>query len=392
MTSVWNVASVTSIDMAKNDTGDISAPGGDADSRGMSLPCGDMEHASTATTGALPGIDVEPLSAWLGANIPGAAAPFTFDVVAGGHSNLTYVVTSSTGSRFVLRRPPLGHVLPSAHDMGREHRIISALAPTPVPVAPALAYCDDLAVNGAPFYVMGFVDGLVLRDVHQAENSLSVEARGAASQSIVDTLAAIHAVDLSAVGLDDLGRHDGYIARQLKRWYGQWNAQKTRELSEVDHVHEALSTRIPDQGPASIVHGDYRLDNCMLHRDGTVAAVLDWEICTLGDPLADIGMLQVYWTGPDDQDTAWTGSATKAPGFANRAELLDRYAEVSGRDLSSIDFYVAFAYWKLACILEGVYARYLGGALGERDTSAYDVFKVQVERAAAQSAEYAERL
>ena len=177
----------------------------------------------------------------------------------------------------------------------------------------------------------------------------------------------IHAVDLDAAGLSELGRHEGYIARQLKRWYGQWNQGKTRDLAAVDRVHDRLSERIPDQGPATIVHGDYRLDNCMVDDTGEVVAVLDWEICTLGDPLADLGLLQVYWTGPDDADSAWTGSATTPTGFWNRAQLAERYAEVSGRDVSQLDFYVAFAYWKLACILEGVYSRYLGGALGEQD-------------------------
>ncbi len=336
------------------------------------------------------GIDVARVTAWLAANVAPSTPPYDFDLIAGGHSNLTYRVTDAVGHRCVLRRPPLGHVLASAHDMGREHRIIKALGPSPVPVAPALAYCDDPAVNGAPFYVMGFVDGLVLRDRETAEAELSESARAEAGASLVDTLAAIHAVDPSAVGLGDLGRHDGYIARQLKRWYGQWNQSKTRELPDVDRAHDALAARVPPQGPACIVHGDYRLDNTMLDDQGHVVAVLDWEICTLGDPLADAGLLFVYWTGPGDDETAWAGSATTAPGFADRAELLERYAKVSGRDLSDIDFYIAFAFWKLACILEGVYARYLGGALGGgRDAAEYAPFAVQVDRAAAAAAGYA---
>jgi aminoglycoside phosphotransferase (APT) family kinase protein len=267
--------------------------------------------------------------------------------------------------------------------MGREHRIINGLQHTAVPVAPALGFCDDLAVNDAPFYVMGFVEGYVLRDKAAAEAVLSIAARRAASESLVDTMAAIHQVDLPAAGLDQLGRHEGYIARQLKRWYGQWNQQKTRDLPAVDRVHDELSRRIPEQGPATLVHGDYRLDNCMVGPDGKVVAVLDWEICTLGDPLADLGLLQVYWTGPDDASSAWTGSATTAEGFFNRAELAQRYAQVSGRDLSNLPFYVSFAYWKLACILEGVYARYLGGALGARDAAELEPFKLQVDGAAA---------
>jgi len=331
----------------------------------------------------VPGIDVPAVTTWLEANIPGAAGPFTFDAIAGGHSNLTYRLAGADGRAFVLRRPPLGHRLASAHDMGREHRIIHGLQSSNVPVAPALGFCDDPAVNDAPFYVMGFVQGHVLRERAAAEAVLTVDQRRHASESLVDTLAKIHAVDLRAVGLDDLGKHEGYIARQLKRWYGQWNAQKTRELPAVDRVHDELMRRIPDQGPATIVHGDYRLDNCMVGDDGTVVAVLDWEICTLGDPLADVGLLQVYWTGPHDDASAWTGSATTAEGFLDRADLARRYAEVSGRDLTDLPFYVSFAYWKLASILEGVYARYLGGALGVRDAAELEPFKLQVEGAAA---------
>jgi aminoglycoside phosphotransferase (APT) family kinase protein len=340
----------------------------------------------------LPGIDVGPVTQWLASNIDSVAAPFTFDLIAGGHSNLTYRVTDANGRRIVLRRPPLGHVLPSAHDMGREHRIISALADTPVPVAPALGYTDDVSVNGAPFYVMGYVDGVVIRDRETAERSLTEDGRRATGDSIVDTLAAIHAVDPTAVGLGDLGRHDGYIARQLKRWYGQWNASKTRELPAVDRVHDALIDKIPPQGPAAVVHGDYRLDNCMVGPDGALRAVFDWEICTLGDPLADVGLLQVYWTGPDDEPNAWAGSATTAPGFPNRADLLQRYAEVSNKELDNIEFYIAFAFWKLACILEGVYARYIGGALGDVDRARFDPFRHQVENAAAQAERRLERL
>jgi aminoglycoside phosphotransferase (APT) family kinase protein len=329
---------------------------------------------------------------WFSANIAGAQAPFTFTMIAGGHSNLTFGVTDAKGSRYVLRRPPLGHVLASAHDMGREHRIIAALSKSNVPVAPALGFCDDTAVTDAPFYVMAFVDGNVIRDTDTAARILSIDARRRASESIVDTMAAIHAVDLASVGLDTLGKHEGYIARQLKRWYGQWDSQKTRDLPAVDRVHDELMKRIPEQGPATLVHGDYRLDNCMVSDKGDVVAVLDWEICTLGDPLADLGLLMVYWTGPNDPASAWAGASTTIEGFYNRTDLATRYAQVSGRDISNIDFYVAFAFWKLACILEGVYARYLGGALGERDPAELEPFNVQVLAAAANAEALLERL
>jgi aminoglycoside phosphotransferase (APT) family kinase protein len=339
----------------------------------------------------VPGVDDAAVTAWLTANVEGSVAPFTFEAIAGGHSNLTYAVTGADGRRYVLRRPPLGHVLASAHDMGREHRIIAGLRDSAVPVPPARGYCDDTSVNGAPFYVMDFVDGHVIRSAEGAA-VLDAEARAVASRSIVDTMAAIHAVDLEAAGLSDLGRHEGYIARQLKRWYSQWEHGKTRDLASVDRVHDALAARIPEQGPATIVHGDYRLDNCMVASTGEVVAVLDWEICTLGDPLADLGLLQVYWTGPDDAQSAWTATATTQPGFWNRADLVDRYTEISGRDVGDLDFYVAFAYWKLACILEGVYSRYLGGALGDRDRAEIEPFKLQVESAAAMAERYVESL
>jgi aminoglycoside phosphotransferase (APT) family kinase protein len=329
------------------------------------------------------GIEADAVSAWLEDNVAGATGPFSFQVVAGGHSNLTYVVTAADGRRVVLRRPPLGHLLASAHDMGREHRIISALADTPVPVPAALGYCADPDVTGAPFYVMEYVDGHVLRDRAAVEAALAPEARHRAAHSLIRTLAAIHAVDIDAVGLSDLARHEGYIARQLKRWYGQWQQSKTRELPAVDRAHDRLLARIPEQGPATIVHGDFRLDNTIVSSDGEVAAVLDWEICTLGDAMADVGLLQVYWTGPGDDASAWTGStATTAPGFPDRTELLATYAAVSGRDLTSIDFYVAFAYWKLACIVEGVYARYRAGAKGDVDDAQIDTFRTQVDHSA----------
>ena len=336
------------------------------------------------------GVDVPAVTAWFEAHIAGATPPLRFELIAGGHSNLTYRVDDGAGHTYVLRRPPLGHVLATAHDMGREHKIISALGPTDVPVAGALGLCTDESVNGAPFYVMDHVDGHVLRDAGAAQQ-LSVEARRNAGLSIARTLAAIHAVDPDAVGLGDLGKKEGYIARQLKRWYGQWEQSKTRELPAIDEVHDALLARIPEQGPASIVHGDYRLDNCMVDDGGDIIAVLDWEICTLGDPLADVGLLMVYWTEPDDATSMLLGAPTVTEGFLTRKQVLDAYAEASGRDLGQIDFYTAFGYWKLACIVEGVYARYVGGAMGA-DAKGFEPFAIQVERCAAAAADVVARL
>jgi aminoglycoside phosphotransferase (APT) family kinase protein len=324
------------------------------------------------------GIDAANVTAWFEQHVPAAKPPLRFKLIAGGRSNLTYEVTDEADGRWALRRPPTGHVLPTAHDMGREHRIIAALgAHTDVPVAPAIGYCDDPAVNGAPFYVMGYVEGLILRDAATA-SALAVADRRTAGEDLVDVLARIHAVDVDAVGLGELGRKEGYIERQLKRWYGQFQKSKTgEEVPLVDELYERLLAAIPPQGPATIVHGDYRLDNTLLGHDGRVRAVLDWEICTLGDPLADVGLLMVYWSEPSDEFAALLAAPTTLPGFSSRAELRARYAERSGRDVSQLDFYIAFGYWKLACILQGVYERYLGGA-GGGDRSGFDGFAAQV--------------
>jgi aminoglycoside phosphotransferase (APT) family kinase protein len=340
---------------------------------------------TAAPTDAAPapeGIDAARVTAWFQDHAGSVTPPLTFDLIAGGHSNLTYGVRDAAGGAWVLRRPPLGQVLATAHDMGREHKVMSALAPTDVPVPPMVGLETDTSVNGAPFFVMEFVEGIVARNT-EAASKLDVAARGRAGEQIAEVLARIHAVDPDAVGLGDLGRKDGYIERQLKRWYRQWNDSKTRELASIDAVHDALAARVPEQGPAAIVHGDYRLDNCLVKPDGTIAAVLDWELCTLGDPMADLGLLLVYWTDKSDAYPALPDAATAMDGFPSKGELVERYAAVSGRDVGAIDYYVAFGYWKLACILEGVYARYRGGAMGTSDDNGlFEVFAAQVERLA----------
>jgi aminoglycoside phosphotransferase (APT) family kinase protein len=343
---------------------------------------------------SIEGIDAANVSAWFEQNVPGATPPFAFELIAGGRSNLTFKVTDSAGNAYALRRPPVSHVLPTAHDMGREYRIISALQDTPVPVAPSLGFTDDPAVNGAPFYVMGYVEGHVLRDAPTAEKAGDEAARRRAGEHLADVLADIHAVDVDAVGLGELGRKEGYIERQLKRWYGQFQqsaALQDRTVPLVDEMHEFLSARIPEQGPAAIVHGDYRLDNTMLDDKGNVVAVLDWEICTLGDPLADVGLLMVYWAEPGDPHTALGAAPTMVAGFPSREEMKARYAERSGRDISHLDFYISFGYWKLACILEGVYSRYAAGA-GGGDRSGFEFFAEQVQMLAEASKEAAGRL
>lgn len=312
---------------------------------------------------AIPGIDRPAVTGWFREHTD-AQGELAFDLIAGGRSNLTFKVTDEAGGTWVLRRPPLGHVLATAHDMAREHRIISALADTDVPVAPVVGLCTDEAVNGAPFYVMDFVDGIVVRDAWVA-GELGEDQRAAIGRSVAATLAKIHAVDPDAVGLGDLGRKEGYAARQLKRWNGQFEQAAQREVPEVTAAYQRLLGGIPEQGAPAIVHGDYRLDNCMVDASGEVIAVLDWEICTLGDPLADVGLLMVYWTEADDPIAALPGAATTLPGFPSRAELVASYQAAGGRPVGDLDYYTAFGYWKLACILEGVYTRYKAGAMGD---------------------------
>ena len=263
----------------------------------------------------------------------------------------------------MLRRPPMGHVLATAHDMAREHRIISALADSGVPVPSIVGLCEDEEVNGAPFYVMDFVPGLVVRDVAIAEG-VPVEVRRRMGESLVEVLARLHDVDLDAVGLSDLGRHDGYIERQLKRWRTQFVNATTREIPRVLEVHDLLAARVPTQQGVGIVHGDYRLDNCMMSADGEVAAVLDWELCTLGDVLADVAGMIAYG---DSRTTGGTPPPISVEGFPDTDEVRELYARHSTRELVDLDFYVAFAYWRMACIVEGVYTRYAAGVMGDQD-------------------------
>jgi aminoglycoside phosphotransferase (APT) family kinase protein len=345
---------------------------------------------SQATQEAPEGIDRAGVEGWFEANLPGVELPLSFERISGGRSNMTFGVRDVAGRAWALRRPPLGKRLGSAHDMGREHRVISALQETPVPVPPVIGLCEDESVNGAPFYVMGFVEGPILRSAEDAK-AFDEEDRQSIGERVIDTLVAIHEVDPDQVGLGELGRKEAYVERQLKRWHGQWEKSKTRELAAVDAVHDRLSARVPEQGPATIVHGDYRLDNMILSPAGEVAAVVDWELCTLGDPLADVGMLLVYWSQEGDDFMPLFAPATIAPGFPKRDEVRERYAERSGRDLGQIDFFIALGYWKLAIILEGVYARYASGQYGKTDEG-FEEFAKIVERLADAASDAADRL
>jgi aminoglycoside phosphotransferase (APT) family kinase protein len=344
------------------------------------------------TVKSVQGIDIPRVTDWLTTHIDGAVEPFEFHLIAGGRSNLTFAVIGADGSRYVLRRPPLGHVLATAHDMAREHRIIAAIGATGVPVPPALGLCTDEAVNGAPFYVMGFVDGVVLDSQDKAEQ-LPVGLRRSASEHLIDVLADLHAVDVDAVGLGDLARKGGYVERQIKRWTTQWANSKTRELPAIDKVAERLARHIPTQHGVVVAHGDYRFGNCLVDvAKGRVTGVLDWELCTLGDPLADVGYLGVYWTNPGEE-AARHNDPSGLEGFPTYQELLERYASRTGRDLSGIDYYVAFSSWRLAVISEGVFARYLHGAMGDRvDSEVLENFKSGTENLANAALESISRL
>jgi len=313
------------------------------------------------------GVDLERLRPYFAAQVEGAHdAPLTATLIAGGRSNLTYSVSDGTHT-WVLRRPPLGHVLPTAHDMVREYRVMSALAATDVPVPHTLALCEDLAVNDAPFYVMELVEGVIYRDGN-ALAGLSPDDARRASEVLVDVLADIHAVDYEAVGLGEFGRPDGFLERQVRRWGEQWERSKTRELPEVDELARRLRAALPTSGPPTIVHGDYRLDNTMMANDdpGKIVAVLDWEMSTLGDPLADLGLFLLYWGRADAQVIATGEAIGTQEGFLSRDEIVERYARVSGRPVDEMDWYQCFAAYKLAIIVEGINARYqMGKTLGE---------------------------
>ncbi|MFT6393194.1 MAG: aminoglycoside phosphotransferase (APT) family kinase protein [Ilumatobacter sp.] len=326
----------------------------------------------SAEGSAVAGFDVPVVEAWMAANTR-VNPPCRWRRLEGGHSNLTYEITDAGGSAFVIRRPPEGELLPKAHDMFREFRIIDALYPAGVPVAEPIGFCDDRDICDKHFYVMGKVGGDALYTAADTAPRLDEVARGRVGESFISVLAHLHSVDPVEVGLEELGRHDGYVARQLKTWYGSWTM--SAEAAEYDddrlHVlHEQLLANIPEAGPARVVHGDYGVHNVMVDGSGEVVAVLDWEIGTLGDPLADFAYALNAWIEPSDSPEAATLSPTALPGFASRDDLIALYGERTGADLSSLGFYRAFNSFKTACILHGVYARY---KLGMKSTDGVDM-------------------
>ena len=289
-------------------------------------------------------------------------------LIAGGKSNLTYRVDSSAGS-VVLRRPPLGHVLPTAHDMGREFRVMSGLGATAVPVPQMLHFCSDAEVLGQPFYVMERVEGHIVTTKLPDGYADTSADRVKLSNGLVDVLAALHSVDYQAVGLGEFGRPEGYLARQVGRWSKQWDATRIEGLDQVDALAADLTAQLPTSQRFSVVHGDYRLDNTMLHPTevGRINAVLDWEMSTLGDPLADLGILMVYWAQESDpqlrKSGAPVGAVTSLPGFLTREQVAEGYAERTGLDVSVLPWYVAFGFFKLAVVCAGIAMRVKFGVM-----------------------------
>ncbi|WP_433684785.1 phosphotransferase family protein [Nocardia sp. CA-119907] len=307
----------------------------------------------------LPGLDLDRLAAWLAATRPDfVTGPLTGRLIAGGRSNLTYLIGDGS-SEWILRRPPLGHVLATAHDMGREYRVMSALAGTDVPVPRTYVHCADDDILGAPFYLMENVAGTPYRVAAELV-AVGPERTRVISAGMVDALAALHSVDPVSVGLDDFGRATGFLERQVYRWKKQLDASYSRDLPGADELYALLAERQPEQSPDGIVHGDYRLDNILVDARDRVAGVIDWEMATLGDPLTDVALLLLYQR-LGELGLPGVSDASGAPGFLGETEILDRYAERSGRDLAHLGFYLGLAAFKLSAILEGIHYRYLHG-------------------------------
>ncbi|MGD0374962.1 MAG: phosphotransferase family protein [Streptosporangiaceae bacterium] len=335
----------------------------------------------------VPGVeDPGRLASWIGSSgADGLGELQGVELIAGGRSNLTYRLDLEAG-KLVLRRPPLGHVLPTAHDMTREYRVLTALRGTDVPAPGPVAICTDPDVIGAPFYLMEYVDGLVLRSEEDGRQ-VSQQQAAQLSELLAGMMATIHGVDTAAVGLSDFGRAEGYLARQLARWQRQWDLSATREMPGYDQLVARLTEGLPESAEGTLVHGDFRLDNTLISLGArpAIKAVVDWEMSTLGDPLADLGLTLISWVGPGD--AGWlevnVGAAvTTRPGFFSRAQLAARYAELTGRDISGIGYYMAFGCFKLAVVLEGIHARFLQNrTVGEGFEREGPTVPVLIERA-----------
>lgn len=310
------------------------------------------------------GYQVRAVEDWVRQNVPELTPPFDWIRLEGGHSNLTYQIDDQNGRSAVIRRPPQGELLPKAHDMSREWALIKALSTTNVPVPKPYGFCEDPDVTGAWFYIMGLIDGKPLYNSEDTQGLVPQPKRETLAHSFFDALADLHQVDPDAVGLGELGKRDSYVGRQIKTWYRSWTSSVSGANFDDDRAHTLQAyflEHLPDQGPIRVVHGDYGLHNCLFGTDCTVAAIVDWEISTLGDPLADLAYALNPWPDPSDKRPSAPESATSLKGFPPRSALAQRYADRTGRDLSNLPYYVAFNRWKSACIVHGVYARYMEG-------------------------------
>ena len=310
------------------------------------------------------GYQINAVEDWVRLNVPELTPPFSWIRLEGGHSNLTYQIDDQNGRSAVIRRPPQGELLPKAHDMSREWALIKALSTTNVPVPKPYGFCEDPGVTGAWFYIMGLIDGKPLYNSEDTQALVPQSRRETLAHSFFDALADLHQVDPDAVGLGELGKRDSYVGRQIKTWYRSWTSSVSGANFDDERAHSLQAyflEHLPDQGPIRVVHGDYGLHNCLFGADCTVAAIVDWEISTLGDPLADLAYALNPWPDPSDERPIAPESATRLEGFPPRTVLANRYAERTGRDLSNLSYYVAFNRWKSACIVHGVYARYMEG-------------------------------
>ncbi|MFK7734167.1 MAG: phosphotransferase family protein [Pseudomonadales bacterium] len=333
------------------------------------------------------------ISAWLADALNGFAPPFQFNLVPAGGSNLTYIVTDANQQRFVVRRPPLRARLATAHDMHREYRIMSALQSSLVPVPRMLAYCDDRDVCDADFYCMEMIEGRVIRD-SQSSNDLSEKECLTATEALIAAQVSFHTVDLEAVGLSDLARHDAYLERQLKRWLKQVDAAAARDVPAFAELHKALEASMPEcTASPGLAHGDYRFDNTVLNTDLSIAAVLDWELCTIGDPLADFIWSLNYWAEPGETLSWLQDPPTAQAKFPTRDFLIERYGELSGINVrTDMAWYQAFSWWKQACIVEGVYARLLKGAAGGMKIAAPEMVAKRVDDYLLNAQSFAEQI
>ncbi|MFL2647786.1 MAG: phosphotransferase family protein [Candidatus Actinomarinales bacterium] len=297
---------------------------------------------------------------------------FQYEQFKVGRSNITFKIFDDKNS-YVLRRPPYGNKLESAHNMSREYRIIDELSKNNLKVPKPIFLYTEKDISDDDFYIMEYIEGKTISDNIEAE-LLSTDEKITISNSFIKTIADIHNFDVVSSKLEDLGKHQGYVERQLNRWTKQFEAQKVREIDDLDHATELLFENIPKQQKISIVHGDYRLDNVRVN-NGSVAAVVDWELCTIGDPLADIGTIIASWSNSKEKDSPFIYSPTLSDGFLSRSKLLEIYSNNSDLDLRNIEFYVRLSYWKHAMIMEGVYVRYSRGSYGNINEKEIELFK-----------------